>query len=182
MQDATSINLIRISNTTPGHEGLEKSLTKGAFIAFFVLLLTGTLGSGMYLHLTQRLDSLESTKSMLLTQISKESTKEALHLAIKDRTYIVSNVFARQYRADKAYDLVYRITTPPILTGFSLAKDNLITVRFSASTLEEVGDILFALQLLFTQKTVRQPRIESFQLDEKEGIKVSVAFYQISNP
>jgi hypothetical protein len=178
--EPNTINLIRTkTSSSPQYDSIESSLRKSGYVGLIAFVCIGISLTVIYTLFYFQLQSLDQEKIQLVNRINASKSKEAMLMAIQNRTKVVSNVIKNQKPWMKILDLVSTFASAPLLTNISVDDQNKVVIAVKSQTLESVLDMVNIIISQTKDNQIRSPQLISFQTAKKGGVELTIAFFAV---
>jgi hypothetical protein len=175
--DKQNINLLRTQSTLSPEEITLLSRLK--IVCFFVVVficICGLFVGTAYLAAKLRIDNLTIERSNTMRQLTLNSRKEAMLVALKQRIPVVDLAIKKQYSWDKIIEFVTYIVNPPILKSLSIDESYVLTLTIEANSLDEIKEIVQKTEELTIAKKIKNSRIQSLDSNKDGKVNTLIMF------
>ncbi|MBI5449697.1 hypothetical protein HY948_05305 [Candidatus Gottesmanbacteria bacterium] len=180
MKEQDTINLLRTKSDSPELEYWASRLRVAGYIGVAGLLVIGLLLGGGYLILRRETNSLEDKKSVLITRINQERTKEGLLLSLKQRIGLASKVGETQRSLGTVLDTINRIAETDQLVAITRDEKQQIRIIVKTKSVEEAAGVIANVLRMVAAKRVINPQLVGLDLGSDGSVRVTVAFVHSS--
>ena len=173
-----TINLLRSSSSiSPDVIEWEGKFRLVSIISLVLVVVAGFVLGVLYSVLSSQKQSLADDKSRLIQQISAQSRKQALVTNIKFRLGLLDKIFLSKRQWEPVLNVIEEVAKPPNLKSFSISDTKLVSLTLFSDTFEETKMIVDTVLKLSTEKKMRNPTLETLQVDKDGKVQLSVSFF-----
>lgn len=177
MPSLRSLNLIQTkTNVSKELELLDTWISRVSIGSLILLMVSGVLVGSIFFFLRSREAQLVGQKSSLVADVSQETTKEGLLLAIKRRSTIVDTLIGKQKSFQEFFATLSRIAPAANLNSVSFDEQNKTVIVIHTDTIGEVLTIVDVLVKETTDQKIRNPELISLTFEREGGIQASFSF------
>ncbi len=155
---------------------VEGRLKRASLWALVILLVTGGATAAAFFTIQFQMRSVAADHETALAAVRQSQKTESSFAYIRDRLGRIDKILGSYKRWATAYDILTKLLEGVTITSIMTDDQNRITVLFKTSSFELVANILGELVTEAQAKTIRNPQLESLQLNEDGTMQVKVAF------
>lgn len=179
---ATDINLLNVSPLPDNIRAIETKLRSVSVLAAVVLLILGVFAGISTLLTTSRLRALQDETVALNAQVSGQSQKEAMLVAVQSRATMTEKVLAQTPDWSDAMDVVLVLTQQRALYEMQVDETQRVFATVGASSLEDAVVMVRQIRALGADGQITSPILESLQLNDEGAVDVRVSFLMKFSP
>lgn len=178
MAQSFSINLLKTTSSQLGPElaPVESRLKRASTWTLVSLLLVGGLTAGAFFTVQVQTGSVEAAHEAASLGVRQLQKAESSFTYIRDRLGRIDKIIGSYKHWGASFEILTRLLVGVSVTSITTDDQNKITVLFKTSSFELVANILSELVAEAQSKTIRNPQLESLQLNEDGMMQVKVAF------
>lgn len=174
------INLLKTkTGLSPQLAALAEKLRVASLVALVFLLLLGIVVTSSFILVTSRYRALEAEKVRLSRQITADSHKEGLLMAVKHRAAIVEKALASLLPWGTALDMVERIALLSTISSVTVDEVGEVTILLKLVSLNDALNLVRSVMALTEEQALRRPKLTALSLQEDGYVELGISFLPV---